>query len=127
MVVLEFFRLIASGKPGNARRLFAADCKHHNPFVPAGMDAYLGSIEKVQGSPASGSVPTADDSRLDIDRVLVDGDFVGVLTSYGSPKRGKLGGVRQFHLFRFKGDLIVEYWDITQQLPKRTVNADGLV
>ena len=35
------------------------------------------------------------------------------------------GGLRQVHLFRFSGDKIVEYWDITQQVPENAPNAAG--
>jgi len=33
--------------------------------------------------------------------------------------------LRQVHLFRFEGDKIVEYWDITQQVLLDMPNASG--
>jgi predicted SnoaL-like aldol condensation-catalyzing enzyme len=35
------------------------------------------------------------------------------------------GGLRQAHIFRFIGNKIVEYWDITQNIPENAPNAEG--
>ncbi len=90
------------------------------------MDALLSSIEEVQKASASGQMPIPSDARLDIEHVLVDGDLVAVHTSLGSPRLGKLGGLRQVHFFRFSDDKVVEYWDVTQQLPDKSPNTDGV-
>jgi predicted SnoaL-like aldol condensation-catalyzing enzyme len=125
-VALEFLRLVGSGKPKEARHLFSPDCKQHNPFLRPGMDELLSSIEEVQKAAASGEMPVPSDALLDIGHVLVDGDLVAVHTSLGSPRLGKLGGLRQVHLFRFSDDKIVEYWDVTQQLPEKSPNTDSV-
>ena len=67
------------------------------------------------------------DFGLDIQHVLVDGDMVAVYATVGSRATNKLGGLRQVHLFRFSGDKIAEYWDITQPLPEQSPNSDGVV
>jgi predicted SnoaL-like aldol condensation-catalyzing enzyme len=70
----------------------------------------------------------SDDSEsnfgLKIRHVLAKGDLVAVHTDVSSSKAGE-GGLRQIHLFRFSGDMIVEYWDVTQQVPENSPNADG--
>jgi predicted SnoaL-like aldol condensation-catalyzing enzyme len=35
------------------------------------------------------------------------------------------GGLRQVHLFRFEGDKIAEYWDVTQMIFASMPNAAG--
>lgn len=67
------------------------------------------------------------DFGLDIQHVLVDGDMVAVYATVGSRATNKLGGMRQVHLFRFAGDKIAEYWDVTQPLPDQSPNSDGVV
>jgi predicted SnoaL-like aldol condensation-catalyzing enzyme len=54
--------------------------------------------------------------------VLADGDVVAVQTQLSSSNPSN-GGLRQVHLFRFSGDKIVEYWDITQQVLENAPNA----
>jgi predicted SnoaL-like aldol condensation-catalyzing enzyme len=56
--------------------------------------------------------------------LLVDGDLVAAHTQLLNSKTNPdEGGLRQVHLFRFKGDKIVEYWDITQQILPSMPNA----
>jgi predicted SnoaL-like aldol condensation-catalyzing enzyme len=58
--------------------------------------------------------------------VIVDGDFVAVHTQLLNSKSNPTeGGLRQVHLFRFEGNKIVEYWDITQQILPSMPNARG--
>ena len=64
------------------------------------------------------------DFKLVIRQVLADGDFVAVHTQIAGSKP-KEGGLRQVHLFRFQGDRIVEYWDVTQMIPENAPNAEG--
>lgn len=117
-IALKFFSLLA--EPKKARRLFSADCKHHNPFTVAGMDALLASITEVQKKN-----PFPAGARFDIEHVIAEREMVAVHTSLGPDRPGKPGGIRQVHLFRFSGDKIVEYWDITQKLPRKSPNKDG--
>ena len=35
-------------------------------------------------------------------------------------------GAALVHLFRFEGDRIVELWDVGQEVPAETVNANGM-
>jgi predicted SnoaL-like aldol condensation-catalyzing enzyme len=49
--------------------------------------------------------------------VIEDGDFVAVYTQLlGTKSDPSKGGLRQVHLFRFDGDKIAEYWDVTQTI-----------
>jgi predicted SnoaL-like aldol condensation-catalyzing enzyme len=115
---LRFFELVSGGKPRDARSLFSPECEHHNPYLPAGMDALLDSIAQVQEGDSPGM---PGDAGLDVKHVLAEGDLVAVHINVQS-KSDRSKGLRQIHLFRFVGDKIVEYWDVTQLAPE-TSNA----
>jgi predicted SnoaL-like aldol condensation-catalyzing enzyme len=76
------------------------------------MDALLDSMSKVQQSGQMGP----SDIRFHIKHVLADGNLVAVHTTLES-KSDASKGLRQVHLFRFRGDKIAEYWDVTQVAP----------
>jgi predicted SnoaL-like aldol condensation-catalyzing enzyme len=120
-MAVEFLRLIGEGSPKGGLRFFARDCKTHNPYVAGGMDALTDAMIAVQ---KESSDDTGSDFGLTVRHVLADGDLVAVHTQVASSRPSE-GGLRQVHLFRFSGDKIVEYWDITQQVPENSPNADG--
>ena len=47
-IAVEFLSLIASGRPKDGLRLFAPDCKTHNPYILGGMEALIDSMIVVQ-------------------------------------------------------------------------------
>ena len=116
-VAVEFLRLAASGKADEGKHFFARECKHHNPFFPADMNALLSAMVDAAKS--------FSDGRLVIKSVMADGDLVAVHAAYENGA-GKLGMV-QVHLFRFSGEKIVEYWDVTQMAPENSPNVNGMV
>jgi len=119
---LEYFKLVGSGKFKEGLRFFAPDCKTHNPFIS-------GSIEKLTDAMIAASKDMNKenkDSEFAVKNILLDGDLVAAHTEFLSSKsKPSEGGLRQVHLFRFKGDKIVEYWDITQQIMPNMPNASG--
>lgn len=124
-VAVEFLRLIGSGKPKEGLKFFAVDCKTHNPYVIGGMDALIDAMIAVQKQGSEGILKGSKaDFKLSIRHVLADGDLVAVHTQLSSSKPSE-GGLRQIHLFRFGGDKIVEYWDITQMVSENAPNAAG--
>ena len=124
-IALEFLRLVGSGKPKDGLRFFASECKTHNPYVLGGMEELIDAMIAVQKQGSQGILKGSKaDFKLIIRQVLVDGDLVAVHTQISSSKPSE-GGLRQVHLFRFRGDKIVEYWDISQQVPENAPNAAG--
>ncbi len=124
-IAVEFLTLIGEGKPKEGLRFFAPNCKTHNPYVPGDMNALLDAMVAVQKQGPDGIVQgSAADFTLKVRNVLADGDLVAVHTTLSSSDPSD-GGLRQVHLFRFSGDKIVEYWDITQQVPVDAPNAAG--
>ncbi len=122
---VEFLTLIGKGKPKEGLRFFASDCKTHNPYIPGDMNALIDAMIAVQKQGPEGIVKgSAADFSLIIKHVLAEGDLVAVHTTLSS-SNPRDGGLRQVHLFRFSGDKVVEYWDITQQVPENAPNALG--
>ena len=124
-IAVEFLRLVGLGKPKDGLRFFAPDCKTHNPYTAGGMDSLTDAMIAVQKQASEGIIKGSKaDFKLTIRQVLADGDLVAVHTQISSSKPSE-GGLRQVHLFRFSGDKIVEYWDITQMVPENAPNAAG--
>ena len=121
-IALEYFRLVSAGKFKEGLRFFAPDCKTHNPFIS-------GSIETLTDAMIAASKDIGEQSKepsFAVKNVLADGDLVAVHTELlNSKSKPGEGGLRQVHLFRFEGDKIVEYWDITQQVLPDMPNASG--
>jgi predicted SnoaL-like aldol condensation-catalyzing enzyme len=122
---VKFLSLIAAGRPKDGLVFFTPDCITHNPYTAGNMEALTDAMIAVQkqgsGGIAKGS--TAD-FKLSVRQVLAEGDLVAVHTTLSS-SNPEAGGLRQIHLFRFMGDKIVEYWDITQFIPEDAPNAAG--
>jgi len=124
-IAVELLNLIGVGRPKEGLRYFAPGCKTHNPYVIGGMDALIDAMIAVQKKGAEGIVRgSIADFKLKIRHVLADHDLVAVHTQLSSSNPSD-GGLRQVHLFRFNGDKIVEYWDITQQVVQDSPNAAG--
>jgi predicted SnoaL-like aldol condensation-catalyzing enzyme len=103
-------------------RFFAPECKTHNPYIS-------GSIENLVDAMIAANKDMSAQTRepgFFVKHVLADGDLVAVHTELlNSKTKPSEGGLRQVHLFRFEGDKIAEYWDITQQVLPNMPNASG--
>lgn len=121
-IVLEYFKLVGSGKFREGLRFFQDDCKTHNPFTS-------GSIENLTDAMVAAAKDLNtwnEEGFFTVKHVLADGDLVAAHTELlNSKSKPFKGGLRQIHLFRFEGDKIVEYWDITQQVLPDMPNASG--
>ena len=119
-IVRDFFKLVMQGKQREGLRLFAPDCRQHNPFVHGGMDALFDSMAAAQKE-----APKFTDPYFAVKSIMADGDMVAAhVELLGSKSKPGAGGLRQVHLFRFgKGNKIVEYWDITQSVQPDMPNA----
>lgn len=124
-IAIEFLNLIASGRPKDGLLFFDPECETHNPYIAGGMNELIDAMIAVQKQGSEGIFKGSKaDFKLIIRQVIADGDVVAVHTQLESSKPSD-GGLRQVHLFRFRGDKIVEYWDITQVVPENAPNATG--
>ncbi|HUI01660.1 MAG TPA: nuclear transport factor 2 family protein [Nitrososphaerales archaeon] len=119
--VRRYFRLVMAGKPKDAIVLFAKGARHHNPYLPAGIDALLASIAEVQ----AGDSTTPTDAVFKVGRLIADGDNVAAYTTLVSASDPS-SGMRQVHIFRFRGGRIAEYWDVTQTAPEGAPNTPNM-
>jgi predicted SnoaL-like aldol condensation-catalyzing enzyme len=112
-VVADVFRLIGEGRPMDALKYFAPDCVQHNPYVKGGMKPLFESmIEAMKNTPRQYSDP-----ELKVRLTMADGDYIAAYTQLLASKSDRSkGGLRQVHLFRFSGDKVAEYWDVTQAI-----------
>jgi predicted SnoaL-like aldol condensation-catalyzing enzyme len=119
-IVKEYFKLIKEGKFKEGLRFFALDCKTHNPFVVGNMDKLIDAMITANKDYS----PKYPEAQFSLKYLLADGDFVAAYTQLMAfPSKPSEGGLRQMHLFRFSGDKIVEYWDVTQQIMPNMPNA----
>ncbi|HVZ79461.1 MAG TPA: nuclear transport factor 2 family protein [bacterium] len=112
-----FLKMVVAGKIDEAYAKYVdMKGKHHNVFTPAGFEALKkGMIEN------EGMFPN---KKFDIQRVVEEGDMVATHSHIVlKPGELELGVV---HWFRFKDGKIAELWDVGQQVPKETVNQDGM-
>ena len=122
-IAVEFFNLLIQGKFKEGVRFFSPECKTHNPYTSGNMD----TLTDAMMAAAKDMTLQGSDMELTVKHVLADGDFIAVHTQLLNHK-SKIGegGLRQVHLFRFEGDKIIEYWDITQVIiPNIMPNAAG--
>jgi predicted SnoaL-like aldol condensation-catalyzing enzyme len=64
------------------------------------------------------------EAEFSVKHLLADRDLVAAHTQLLSNKsKPNEGGSRQIHLFRFDGDKIAEYWDVTHQVTPIMPNA----
>jgi predicted SnoaL-like aldol condensation-catalyzing enzyme len=90
--------------------------RHHNPHFAAGADALkVAMAENAIRNP---------DKRLDMQHALEDGDFVALHSRIVLQR--EQAGAAVVHIFRFEGDKIAELWDVGQEVPADTPNADGM-
>jgi len=121
-VVTEYFELISTGKFNEGLRFFSQKCITHNPFVAGNMEDITNAMIAANKDYA----PKFPKAKFSVRYILADGDFVAAYTQLmASPDEPAEGGLRQMHLFRFNGDKIVEYWDVTQQIMPNTPNVAG--
>ncbi len=96
----------------------------HKPYFAGTM----GDIANGQAAASRDSPAMFPGPAFTVENVIEDGNLVAAHTHLlGSRTNRAEGGLRQVHLFRSKGDTIVEYWDITQTVTKDMPNAAGAV
>jgi len=115
-IALSFFELIAPPEgPMAALRIFDPKCRHHNPYCAPGMKALLKEMARVQQDHKAADM--SSDPEFEIKHVMADKNMVVIHTTLRS-KSKRTEGFRQVHMFRFEGDKVIEYWDVTQAVPK---------
>jgi predicted SnoaL-like aldol condensation-catalyzing enzyme len=114
---ISFLKLVASG---NVRKAYeehiAADFCHHNPYFKGDAESLMHGMEA--------NATQFPDKILEVQRALEDGDLVAV-HSHVKLKPGDRG-LALVHIFRFRGNAIVELWDLGQPVPEEMPNELGM-
>jgi predicted SnoaL-like aldol condensation-catalyzing enzyme len=114
---IEFLTLASSGRLDDAyARFIAPEFVHHNPY-------FKGDRESLKSAMAEAH-RTSPNKSFDVKHAFEDGDFVitHALVVRGNPSDPDVAVV---HIFRFKGDKVVELWDLGQLLSKDSPNENG--
>ena len=85
----------------------------HNPMVPDGRDAVLMALPEWVSK--SGL-------RAEIKRVIAQGDLVVVHARWANPSKPETTAMAVMDIFRVQDGLIVEHWDVLQEVPKTAAN-----
>ena len=113
----EFLRLAASGQVRDAyHRYISPDFRHHNPFFRGDAQSLMTAMEE--------NAAQNPDKVLEVQHVLEDGDLVAVHAKVTLNPGDR--PVALAHLFKFRGDLVTELWDIGQPEPEHSPNQYGM-
>lgn len=116
-IATDFLQQVASGQVREAyRRHVAAGFRHHNAWFAGDADSLMKAMEE--------SAAQNPDKRLEILRVLQDGDLVAVHSHVRQHPQDR--GAALVHIFRFEGERIAELWDIGQPVPEQSPNENGM-
>jgi len=113
-IAVDFLARCAAGDVDEAfRRHVDEDFRHHNVHFPGDRD----SLRLAMRASAARMPPKTLDARI----VLEDGSRVSTLSEV------RTGDLRLVvaHVFRFRAGRIVELWDVGQQVPPDSPNANG--
>ena len=117
-IVRDFYELAFNRhKPTEAAKKYIGDTYiQHNPHVPDGAAAFFSYFE--------GFFKQHPQSRVDIKRVLADGDLV--VLHLHSVTDAKDRGRAIVDIFRVENGKIVEHWDVAQDVPAQAVNTNTM-
>ena len=120
--VIDFLKLGITDKFSEGLKYFSPDCRTHNPYFAGNIETLTHAMDSANKE-GKGKYPNAE---FTIKQAIEEWETVAVHTELLNDKaKPGQGGLRQVHLFRFDGDKIVEYWDITQQITPEMPNASG--
>ncbi|EQA4279914.1 nuclear transport factor 2 family protein [Cronobacter dublinensis] len=114
--VITFYDRFFNQHDTAAADVVADDYRQHNPEVPDGKAPFVNYF--------SGFFRDNPQSRAKVIRSAADGDLVWlqVHSTNGSHDRGQA----VLDIFRVKNGKIVEHWDIIQDVPEKTANANTM-
>ncbi len=88
----------------------------HNPYAATGRDAAIAFLE-----PYFAAHP---ERQTEIRRIIADGDLVAVHSHGRSGPDDR--GVAVVDIFRVEGCKVMEHWDVLQQVPETSANANTM-
>lgn len=120
-IVREFYDLAFNQKKPieAAKKYLDVNYKQHNPHVADKRQGFIDAFKAEEGKP--------DNSIRHFKRFIAEDDLV-VLHSHGieNPSDPKDRGFAVMDIFRVKGDLITEHWDVGKKVPEEAKNANTM-
>jgi predicted SnoaL-like aldol condensation-catalyzing enzyme len=114
---VDFLRLAGSGKVREAYRKYVGpEFRHHNAYFRGDAESLMAAMEE--------NAAKNPNKVLDIQRALEDGDLVAVHSHVRQNPDDR--GAALVHIFRFKGDKVIELWDVAQPVPENSPNEHGM-
>ena len=111
----QFLRLVCSDVDRAYAEYVGPTFRHHNVWFPGNAEALKkGMADNLRQNPQK---------QLDIKQSIEEGDRVAVM-SHVTFKPGD-HGYSLIHLFRFENGKIAELWDVAQEIPQDSPNANG--
>lgn len=116
-IASEFLRMCARGDVRGAYARFVSnDFVHHNAWFAGDRESLLLAMEQ--------SAAAEPNKSFEVKQVIDGGDRVAVLSHIV-----RAGGDLEYavvHIARIDGGRIVELWDVGQEIPKVSPNANGM-
>jgi predicted SnoaL-like aldol condensation-catalyzing enzyme len=115
--VVNYYQMAFEGNPEKAVADYFGDRYiQHNPEAQDGPEAFIGFVHYLRGE--------YPELRLDIKRVIAEGNLVAthshLVLKPGEPGRALAD------FFRLEDGKVVEHWDVIQDVPERSANANGM-
>ena len=117
VIASEFLRMCARGEVREAYARFVADdFVHHNAWFAGDRESLLLAMEQ--------SAAAEPNKSFEIKQVIDGGDRIAVLSHLVRASADIEYAV--VHIARIDGGRIVELWDVGQEIPKDSPNANGM-
>jgi predicted SnoaL-like aldol condensation-catalyzing enzyme len=116
-VVVDYYQTAFAGEPEKAvRDHFGDRYVQHNPQAADGPEAFIGFVHWLRGE--------YPELQLEIKRVIAEGDLVvthsHLVLTPGQP------GQALADFFRLEDGKVVEHWDVIQDIPESSANANTM-
>ncbi|NEA34953.1 nuclear transport factor 2 family protein [Streptomyces sp. SID13031] len=116
-IVVDYYQTAFGGEPEKAVEQYVGDrYTQHNPMAANGTEAFIGFVHWLRGE--------NPELQLEIKRVLADGDLVAT-HSHLTLKPGEPGQALA-DFFRVEDGKVVEHWDVIQEIPATSANANTM-
>jgi len=112
-----FLALVSSGEVRRGYDTYVGQgFRHHNAHFAADGDSLLKAMEE--------NARQNPQKKIEIKQTIEEGDRVAVFSHVRHNPAEP--GYALVHIFRFAGDRIVEMWDVAQEVPANSPNANGM-
>jgi predicted SnoaL-like aldol condensation-catalyzing enzyme len=116
LVLTMYQEVLVAMNPDKVDTSLSPDYVQHSMLAEPGLDALKAFLAKVRAE-SPDAVQTIHRSMVDGDMVMV---HVHVMRWLGDP------GLAVVDIFRCAGGMIVEHWDVIQDVPANPVNPNGM-